>query len=164
MKSIKSVILALLVPSLAAASDWPQWMGPKHETASAEKVEAWKDSPPIAWRLPVGPGYSVPVIAAGRVFIHARVKGKDQEEIVALDAKTGKQIWYDSYDRAPFVSVLNTGPQATPAVAGNRLFTYGITGVLTAYAADTARRLWQVDCLKPFKTAVPRFGVCCSPW
>jgi outer membrane protein assembly factor BamB len=163
MKGFKAILVAVLAPTLAAAGDWPQWLGPKRDNASPEKVEAWKDAPAVEWRWPVGPGYSVPVISGGRVFIHSRVKGKDQEEIFALDAKTGKQIWHDSYGRAPFASVLNTGPQATPAVAGNKVITYGITGVLTAYAADSGKRLWQVDCLKQFKAGVPRFGVCCSP-
>ena len=163
MNSTRAAVLALLLPGVAIAADWPQWLGPKRDNISSEKVEAWKDAPLVEWRLPVGPGYSVPVVSEGRVFVHARVKGKEQEEIFALDAKTGKQIWHDLYERAPFTSVLNTGPQATPAVAGNRVYTYGITGVLTAYAADSGKRLWQVDCVKQFKTSVPRFGVCCSP-
>jgi outer membrane protein assembly factor BamB len=102
-------------------------------------------------------------VAGGRVFIHERVKDKDEERVFCCDAKTGREIWSDSYERAPYRSVLNTGPQATPTIAGGRVYTFGITGVLTCYQADTGKRLWQVDAYKQFKSGLPRYGVTCSP-
>ena len=80
-----------------------------------------------------------------------------------MDAKTGKELWRTSYARAPYASVLNTGPQATPTVAGNRVFTFGVNGVLTCFKANSGEIVWQVDVYKKFKVDLPRFGVCCSP-
>jgi outer membrane protein assembly factor BamB len=97
------------------------------------------------------------------VFVHARINGKDREELIALDAKTGKPLWRAAYDRGPYNSVLNTGPQATPTVAGKRVYAYGITGFLTCFEADTGKQVWQVDAFKEFKASLPQFGVCCSP-
>jgi outer membrane protein assembly factor BamB len=156
-----TLLLACVLPAVAA--DWPQWLGPKRDGATPEKVEPWKEAPKALWRQPVGPGFSVPAIVAGRVFVHARVKGKDAEEVIAFDAKTGKELWRDAYDRGPYRSVINTGPQASPTVAGGRVYTFGITGYLRCYQADNGKRLWQVDAFKKLKATLPRFGVCCSP-
>jgi outer membrane protein assembly factor BamB len=105
----------------------------------------------------------VPVVSRGKLFVHARVKGKDQEEVVALDAKTGKDLWRDSYDRAPYKSMFGAGPRGTPTVVGNRLYTFGITGVLGCYQVDNGKRLWQVDVYKKLSRSLPNYGVCCSP-
>jgi outer membrane protein assembly factor BamB len=97
------------------------------------------------------------------VFIHARVNRKEREEVIAFDAKAGKELWRTAYDRAPYSSVLNTGPQATPTVAGGRIYTFGITGVLSCFETETGKQVWQVDAFKKLNAPLPRFGVCCSP-
>src|SRR5262245_27664848 len=101
-----SALLALLVfagPLLA--DDWPQWLGPRRDGVSTEKIAPWKEPPRKLWSQPAGEGYSVPVVAGGRVFVHARIADKQEEEVVALDARTGEQVWRTSYARAPFFSV-----------------------------------------------------------
>jgi len=158
-----AVSLAFATTAALPAADWPQWLGPKRDGGSSEAVEPWPGEPKVLWKVKVGVGFSTPAVANGRVFVHARVNGKDREELIALDAKTGKVQWRTAYDRGPYNSVLNTGPQATPTVVGNRVFTYGITGYLTCFEADTGKQVWQVDAFKKLKATLPQFGVCCSP-
>ncbi len=146
-----------------SAADWSQWLGPKRDGNSIEKIEPWKDAPKQLWTAKVGVGFSTPVIAGERVFVHARVNGKEREEMIAFGAKSGKELWRTAYDRAPYSSILNTGPQATPTVSGNRVYSFGITGVLSCFQADTGKQLWQVDAFKKLNASLPRFGVCCSP-
>jgi outer membrane protein assembly factor BamB len=155
--------LALGIGFDLRAADWPQWLGPKRDGGTPERVEPWKDAPKVLWTAKVGVGFSTPVVVDGRVFVHARINGKDREELIALEAKTGKVLWRTAYDRGPYNSVLNTGPQATPTVVGTRIYTYGITGYLTCFATDTGKQLWQVDAFKKLKATLPQFGVCCSP-
>jgi outer membrane protein assembly factor BamB len=145
------------------AADWPQWLGAKRDGGTTESIEPWNESPKVLWRAKVGVGFSTPVIVDGRVFVHARVNGKEREELIAFEAKTGKVLWREAYNRGPYSSVLNTGPQATPTVAGNRVYTFGITGVLSCFDAENGKQLWQVDTFKKLKAELPRFGVCCSP-
>jgi outer membrane protein assembly factor BamB len=163
MPCFRSLLLSLLAGSLALAGDWPQWLGPRRDGASTEKIAPWKEAPKVLWRQPTGPGFSVPVIAGGKVFIHARVPDKEAEEVIALEAKSGKEAWRMSYARAPYSSIINTGPQGTPCVVKGRVYTFGITGVLTCFEADTGKQVWQSDVFKNLKVPVPRFGATCSP-
>jgi outer membrane protein assembly factor BamB len=163
MRWFRTLAVILLGGGLAAADDWPHWLGPNRDGGTAEKVAPWKKAPKAAWRFAVGPGFSAPVVADGRVFIHAQIKEKEQEEVIALDAKTGRKLWRKKYDRAPFQSVIGSGPRATPAVFLDHVYTYGITGLLTCFEAKTGKQMWQVDTYKKFKAKLPRYGVCCSP-
>ncbi len=166
MPRLTSLLVLVVCAPLAPAADWPQWLGPKRDGSSAEKVAPWKDAPKVLWRKPVGEGNSSPVVAGGRVFLHGKIKDKTEEEVVALDARTGEQVWRQTYPRATFVSFYGNGPRATPAVADGRLYTYGITGVLTCWNAADGKRLWQADAIKAFKAVDARnlaFGASSSP-
>jgi outer membrane protein assembly factor BamB len=165
MTWFRTGFVALICAAVVQAGDWPQWLGPKRDGGTTEKVLPWKEkSPPKAlWRKAVGQGFSSPVVADGRVFIHASVKDKEEEEVIALDAVTGNQLWKDAYARPAFKSVLGSGPRATPTVAGKRLYTIGINGLLSCYEVEKDKRRWQVDLYKRLKADLPSFAVCCSP-
>src|SRR5262249_47702013 len=130
---------------------------------SAEKVSPWKKAPTVVWKQPVGEGNSAPVVAGGRVYIHARVKDRDEEEIVALDAKTGKEAWTYRYPRPNFMTLFGSGPRATPAVVDGKLYAHGLTGILTCVEAGSGEKVWQVDTWDKFKAPKLFFGVSCSP-
>jgi outer membrane protein assembly factor BamB len=165
MTWLRIVIVLLASTAAARAGDWPQWLGPKRDGSTTEKVAAWKEkeTPKTLWRQAVGQGYSSPVIAGGRVFVHTAVADRDEEEVRAFDAATGTELWKDTYARPRFRSVLGVGPRATPTVAGKRLFTIGINGLLSSYEVETGKRLWQVDLYKKLEADLPAFAVCCSP-
>jgi outer membrane protein assembly factor BamB len=167
MTWMRTVVVLLSCASWAGAADWPQWLGPRRDGNTTEKVAPWKEKEPpkVLWRQAVRQGFSSPVVAGGRVFLHARGKDmdKEEEEVVAFDAATGKPLWQDAYTRPAFMSVLGTGPRATPTVAGKRLFTMGINGLLSCYDVENGKRLWQADLYKQFKADLPTFAVCCSP-
>jgi outer membrane protein assembly factor BamB len=163
MPWLRSTLLVFLCTAFATAADWPQWLGPTRDGVATEKVAPWKEAPKILWRQPVGEGNSSPVVADGRVFVHAKVQDKNAEEVVAFDAKTGEERWRRSYERAAFKSLYGNGPRATPAVAGGRVYTFGITGMLTCFGAASGKQLWQVDTLKQFEAKNLFFGVACSP-
>ena len=163
-----SVLLCLFATVPASAEDWPQWLGPRRDNSTTEKVKPWQGELKVLWRKPAGEGHSSPVVADGRVFIHAKVeatraKEPYEEQIVAFDAKTGEALWNIRYQRAAFTSMYGNGPRATPAVANDRLYAFGITGVLTCLDAKKGEKLWQVDTLAQFKTKNLFFGMACSP-
>jgi outer membrane protein assembly factor BamB len=155
--------MALAVVGLLAAADWPQWLGPRRDGSSSETVKPWKGPLKVVWRKSVGEGNSAPVVADGRVFLHTKVKDRLAEQLTAYDAATGKQLWQMPYDRPALVTLYGNGPRATPAVAGGRLYSFGITGLLTCFDWQSGRQLWQVDTAKEFKTPKLIFGASCSP-
>jgi hypothetical protein len=163
MPWFRSILVLLLATLVAGAAEWPQWLGPTRDGVSPEKVAPWKEAPKVLWRAPVGEGNSSPVVAGGRVFLHAKIKDRDEEEVVAFDAKSGKELWRKVYSRAAFKSLYGNGPRATPAVAGDHVYTFGITGVLTCWSAADGKQIWQVDTLKQFGAKNLFFGMACSP-
>jgi outer membrane protein assembly factor BamB len=160
------VIGALLISSGSAGlpaqtPSWPQWRGPDgNGVAPASAPSAWPKALAKAWEVEVGSGYSTPIVAEGKVFVHARAE--DRETVTALDALSGRQIWRESYD-APYkvnraAAGHGPGPKSSPAYADGRLFTYGISGILTAFDASSGKVLWRKDTGEQ-----PEFGVATSP-
>src|SRR6187397_1816327 len=93
----------------------------------AQSPAAWPSTYARVWKVEIGEGYSSPVLSGNRVFVHSR---KDPQELVtALDAKTGAIVWQNQYTAAfsknGYASHMGKGPNATPLVAGGRVFTVG---------------------------------------
>jgi outer membrane protein assembly factor BamB len=120
MRCLTAALTFLLFATVARADDWPQWLGPRRDGGTREKVAPWKEAR-VVWKLDVDKGYACPVVAQGRVFVHAPVKDKEAEEVIALDARSGKVLWRESYPRTPYASVLGRGPRA-------RTLAYGVRG------------------------------------
>ncbi len=163
MPWFRSLAALALWAAVASAADWPQWLGPDRDGASPEVVAPWKEAPKVVWRQPVGEGHGGPVVAGGRVVVHALAKAANEEEVVAFDAASGKELWRHAYPRAAFRSPFGVGPRATPAVADGRVYALGVTGLLTCLDAAKGERAWQVDTLKEFGAPNLKFGVSCSP-
>ncbi len=138
--------LAVAVPC-AVAQDWPQWRGPSRDgsvTGFTVPV-SWPTGLNEQWSVEVGFGYASPILIGDHVYMFTR-QG-DDEVMMALDAGSGDTLWRTSYP-APFDMVAATrnhgpGPKSTPAYADGRLFTLGISGIVTAFDAETGGQLWQ---------------------
>lgn len=170
MRRTLALTLLLLAGVPAVAADWPQWLGPNRDGTSTEKIKPWKGKLEVVWKKAVGPGHSSPVIANGKVYLHTRVKDKEKEEeaLTCFDAKDGTELWSTPYKREKFFSIFGTGPQATPAVAGGKVYTFGATGVLSCFDAEKGSRVWQVDTWKDYDVTKENkrwlgFGAACSP-
>ncbi len=168
MRSLRPLLLLLLVCGPAVAADWPGWLGPRRDGTSTEKIKPWKNKLAVAWKKAVGPGHSSPIIAGGKVYLHTQVKDREEEAITAYDARTGKELWSTSYPRVKFHSIFGTGPQATPTIAGGKVFSFGATGVLACFDAGKGDLLWKVDTWKGFDVTEKNrrwlgFGAACSP-
>lgn len=157
------VALFAISSGKAIAGDWPQWLGPARNGVSAETIKPWTELPEPKWIYETGNGFSVPVVSDGIVFVHSAVADKDEEQVHAIDSKTGVKLWSDVYSRAPYSSQLGNGPRATPSVVNAHLFTTGITGVVSCYEAKTGKRAWQMNPWDDLKVPRPGFGVCASP-
>ena len=90
--------LATLMAAVACGSDWAAWRGPFQNGVSLE-TGLTSSTQDILWRVPYG-GHSTPVISNGRLFaINLTGKGvTEQEEVFALDAATGKDLWHYKFN------------------------------------------------------------------
>lgn len=160
---LRTLSLFLLSASLATAADWPQFLGPNRDSVTSDKIPAWKDKPKEVWKKSVGEAHSSPVVANGLVYVFAKVDKKEAESLTAFDAKTGDEKWTKSYERAKTNTPFGNGPRGTPTVDGDRVYTYGSTGLLTCWDAKSGDQKWQTDMLKEFSAKNLFFGVSTSP-
>jgi outer membrane protein assembly factor BamB len=150
-----------------AAQDWSQWRGPSRDgiVPGASAPASWPASFRRLWRVEIGEGYSSPVVSRGTVFVHSR---KDPEEVVmALNLATGQVIWQQKYQadfkKNQYAVQMAKGPNSTPLIIGNRLFTLGVTGILNAWDTATGRQLWTRDFSKTIDTSKLFCGTAASP-
>lgn len=174
LKSTVLNTLILLAPGLALAADWTQWAGNDrrcnwNETGILDKFPEAGLKP--TWSVPIGSGYSGPVVSNGRVFVtDYRAKPETEtlealERVICLDELTGKILWtheWETHYRRQLGSYA-TGPRATPLVVGRRLFTLGATGRMHCFDAKSGNVEWEYDALKEFGAEVPTFGVSAAP-
>jgi outer membrane protein assembly factor BamB len=163
MPWLASVVAVLLTVPLAAAADWPQWLGPQRDGATDEKVPPWKGKLSVVWRQKVGEGHSSPVVAGGLVYLHTKVKDKEGEAVTAYDAITGKEKWQSTYPRDAYRGLFGNGPRATPLVAGSKVYAFGINGILSCLDAKDGKVHWRVNTVSELHAAIPFFGASCSP-
>lgn len=170
MKNLRftGVLMVLALAAVAVrAQEWTQWRGPARDgSVSGKNVPAtWPESLKRSWRVEIGEGYSSPVVADGRVFVHGR---RDPEEIVsAINLADGKVLWQQKYQatfkKNQYAVEMAKGPHATPLVIGNRLFTLGVTGVLNAWDTTTGKQLWTRDFSNAIDTSKLFCGTAASP-
>lgn len=163
MRTFLSIILVVLFVPHVGAADWPQWLGPRRDGGSEETVAPWQTAPKVLWRQPVGEGHSSPVVAGGKTYIFTKTHDKDEEVIEAFNDVDGAKLWRAAYERGSFRSFYGNGPRATPTVHGGKVYTFGISGILTCSSAADGGKLWQIDTLKTYGAANLFFGASCSP-
>jgi outer membrane protein assembly factor BamB len=168
------MLFALTLCSLASyrslgedSQDWPGLMGPKrngwvgHFSPPAE----WPNSLKPTWKADVGAGYGSPIVNGDRVYQHAR-QG-DEEVIWCLDLKTGEVKWRKSHEvyfkMGEGAQRHGKGPKSCPVFADGRVFTFSITGILSAWNAADGKLLWREDFKNRFKKNQPYWGVSTSP-
>ena len=146
-----ALMIAIAAVTAAAAqrasTDWPQWRGANRDGAAGFAAPArWPDTLTKKWSAEVGIGYAAPITVGDRVYAFSR---QNEDEVMrALDAATGTTIWETRYNATykpnpAATRTHGTGPKSTPTFADGRLYTLGMTGVVTAFDAAGGKQLWQ---------------------
>jgi outer membrane protein assembly factor BamB len=143
------VAAALSVAPDISAQDYPQWRGVNRDGSASSFVEpkVWPEKLTLHWKIEVGEGYATPLIIGNTVYVFTRRDGN--EGITAVDAATGSQLWRSefpaSFSPTQAAAVHGIGPKATPLFHEGKLFTLGISGVVAAFDATSAKLLWRTE-------------------
>jgi outer membrane protein assembly factor BamB len=140
-----------------AGTDVTQWRGANRDGAVTgfTAPAAWPAQLTQRWKVDVGLGYATPIVVGNRVYVFSRQA--DDEVMSALDAASGKVLWRTAYP-APFemnsaAKPHGPGPKSTPIFSNGRLYSIGMTGVVTAFDAASGKQVWQ----KPATNPVPMY-------
>jgi outer membrane protein assembly factor BamB len=164
-RALLSVLV--VVASYAAIDHWPQWRGVQRDgqVVGFKIPSKWPEQLHQGWQVEVGVGHSSPVVAAGKVFVFSR-RG-EEEVLAAFNPANGKELWHQGYAAPytvnPAATIHGKGPKSTPVVAGSRIVTFGISGVLTCRDVKNGKQLWQKDFSKQFPKTSPLYGAAMSP-
>ena len=148
-----------------AGSDWPQFLGPTGDSKSTERgiLTKWPaDGPPLVWQLPLGTGYGMPTISAGRLYQFDRQR--DNARLRCLESTTGKLVWTFEYP-SDFQDLYgyDNGPRCSPVIDGDRVYIFGAEGMLHCLATADGKPVWKVDTAAQFGVIQNFFGVGSTP-
>jgi enterochelin esterase-like enzyme/outer membrane protein assembly factor BamB len=146
-------------------TDWPNWRGVNHDGKSlATGVFKFEEGYglKIAWKKPLGPGYSGVSVANG----HAITMFSDNifDFMIAFDAKNGDERWRFKID-STFVGRdgAYNGPRSTPVINGDKVFGLGAKGQLFALEVRSGKKLWSTNIAKEHDGIAPYHGFTTSP-
>ncbi len=161
-------------PDIAGGQDgsphiWNQWRGPTRDgliSGSNWPNSLSENVLTQHWRVELSPSYSGPIVSDSAVFVTGTAD-KKTEVVMALDRKTGKELWRAEWLGAmsvPFFAAANgSWIRSTPTYDGESLFVGGMQDVLVSLNATTGKEQWRVDFAKEFNSPLPAFGFVCSP-
>lgn len=168
MTTSRLLLIGFVIFNQAKADDWPRWFGPEGDGVWREDgilAEFPASGPNVLWRTPIGPGYTGPAVADGRVFVMDR-KSENRRDgtdrVLCLDAKTGEEIWNHEYE-ATYEAAYPAGPRATPTVDGDRVYTLGTEGQLFCFKADSGEVVWSKEYKSDFGARSPTWGFAAAP-
>lgn len=148
-----------------SGSDWPGFLGPNGDSKSTETgiLAQWPTTgPPIVWEKELGTSYGMPSISLGRLFLFDR--DNDMARLRCLNSETGEEIWQFGYpteyeDHFGY----NNGPRCCPVVDDDRVYIYGVAGMLHCLRVTDGELLWKVDTMEQFGVVPNFFGVASAP-
>lgn len=139
-RSFICLLAALVLP--VWGGEWPQWRGPNRdgqaapdETFSIAKLQEGK----ARWRLPIGGGFSSPIINQDLVFYLDEQNGREVAHCVQL--ADGKEVWGTPYAEA-YSDEWGVGPRSTPFTDGENLWAHSCNGQFRCFSVRDGKILW----------------------
>jgi outer membrane protein assembly factor BamB len=169
MKTLLGCSLVGLIASsslFAAHSDWPQWSGPsKDRSIATGKSINWESlsNAKVAWETNVGIGYSSVSVVDGRAYTMGHDGEGGNETVFCLNAKTGAEIWKFTYPAKLLPAMHVGGPNATPTVSGDAVYTLSKDGQAFCLDAATGETLWSANIEGLLGIKTPTWGYAGSP-
>jgi outer membrane protein assembly factor BamB len=151
-------LITIFGHTIFAADEWAQFRGPNGTGVSATTNLPVEFGPEknVVWKTALPPGHSSPVLTRDRIFItaHTPTTSKDKFSyklfVIALDRKTGKQLWQREIPRANKARLENVNGPASPSPVtdGANVYAFFQDFGLIAFTAD-GKEKWRMP-MGPF--------------
>ena len=155
------------ISSVYGVDNWTGWLGPNRDgrVTGFQEPDKWPKELERKWIQKVGSGYATPLIIADKIYIHSRIN--HSEYLSCLNLQSGKLIWRKG-EVVPFTmgsggESHGKGPKSNPIYSDGKIFTFSISGCLSARDASNGRLLWQKKYGKKLKKPHPFWGATTSP-
>jgi outer membrane protein assembly factor BamB len=156
------------VPDLrtrTSGEDWPGFLGPRRDGKSSEKGlrAPWPaGGPRVVWQRKLGESFGTCSVQRGRAFHFDRFG--DTVRLTCLKSETGEELWRfehptdyrDAYSD-------NHGPRGVPVADGDRVYVFGVEGMLHCLRAADGTVAWKKDTARDFGVVRNFFGVGSTP-
>jgi len=158
------VLVGSLVSPAVANSEWPHARGPALD-GSITAPGTFDDEGfalDVAWRIPIGSGYSGIAVAGG----HAITAFSDAEGdwVAAYAVKSGKQAWrHRMADPHKGFDGSDDGPLSTPTVGKGMVYALDPAGRVVALRLSDGKQAWHKQLDREFGSKAPHFGFTTSP-
>jgi len=155
-------ILILGIPAISLSQNSSQWRGENRDgkVTGFNAPQKWPAELKQSWKLDVGFGDASPALVGDKLYVFTRQA--DNEILRCLDAKSGKELWKDSYvaGSATGPSASHPGPRSTPTVAEGKVVILGVNGIISCLDAATGKVVWRKN---EYTDGVPVYFTGMSP-
>lgn len=147
MTTLHAALLALLLPSAALAkTEWNRFRGP-NGTGNSEStgLPVSVDAGTTLWQVPLGKGWSSPVLWENMVVVTAET-GPNKRAVIALSATDGKELWRHEVEFVPHkIHNFNSLASSSAFIDAGRIYINWSTGTtIQALALDhQGKLLWE---------------------
>jgi outer membrane protein assembly factor BamB len=146
-------------------ADWPEFLGPTGDGKSPETgffTERGLRGATLLWHRHLDGGYCMPSISRGRLFQFSR-RG-DRARLECMHAETGGTLWAFEYptDYEDLYGYDN-GPRCSPVVDDDRVYIFGVEGVIHCLRVTDGAVVWKIDTADRFGVVQNFFGVGSTP-
>ena len=152
--AIAMALAAVTTISVGAAENWTRFRGPNGNgvsTATNLPTEFGPDKN-VHWKTPLPPGHSSPVLTDTHIFLTAHSAERDTYKlfVIALDRKTGKELWRREMPRVNKgrLEQVNGPASPSPVTDGTNVYAFFQEFGLVSFDANGKER-WRMP-LGPF--------------
>lgn len=145
----------------------PEWQGfrgaARNGVATGVRIRTdWGQKPPESmWKRAVGPGWSS--FAVKGKLIYTQEQRGPEEVVACYRLETGEPVWAHKDEARFWESNGGPGPRGTPTLDGDRVYTFGATGILNALRASDGKKLWSRKAATELGVKTPDWGFSSSP-